>query len=392
MENPNETFRLIAKTVSGLESVLAAELEALGAKNIELLTRAVAFDSDQKLMYQANYCLRTALRILKPIVQFSAKDEDSLYDQVSKLHWHTYFTLEQTFAIDAVVSGKYFNHSQYTALRVKDAIVDQFRDRFGARPSVDIANPDFRLGVHIANDQVSLLLDSSGDSLHKRGYRTMVDKAPINEVLAAGLILLSGWKADSHFVDAMCGSGTIPIEAAMYAMNIPAAYFRDRFGFMSWPDFDEKLWHQIKSDANDVIRDFDFEIIGSDRSAKAIDIARDNVRKAHLHKDIKLFRKPMEQMIPPAGGGILLINPPYGERLEEENLVALYQLIGDSLKKHFKGYQAWVISSDLQAIKMIGLKPSAKLIVYNGPLECRFMRFDVFEGSYKEKKARDNRD
>lgn len=389
LTNFQETFTLIAKTSSGLEQVLADELIGIGATDVSLMTRAISFTADKRMMYKANYCLRTALRILKPLTSFKAREEDQLYDQVRKIDWSLLLSTEQTFAIDAVVSGKYFTHSQYIALKTKDAIADQFRERFGKRPSVDTVAPHLRINLHISNDQCNLLLDSSGDSLHKRGYRIVVDKAPINEVLAAGLVLLTGWKGDSNFVDCMCGSGTIPIEAAMIAANIPAGYYREWFGFQHWVDFDEALWKEVMTEASDQIRDFDFEIIGSDRSAKAIDIARENVRKAHLHKDIQLFRKPMEQFVPPAGGGILVINPPYGERLEEENINALYTLIGNTLKHKFKGYKAWVISSDFFALKLIGLKPSKKIPVFNGPLDCRFVCFDIFDGSLKDKKTRE---
>ncbi len=380
------TFRLIAKTTSGLEDVLATELRQLGATKVEILQRAVSFESDKRLMYQANYRLRTALRILKPIAVFRVNNETQLYDQVQKISWPEYLTPEQTIAIDAVVSGKVFTHSHYVALKTKDAIVDQLRNKFGKRPSVDVVDPDLRLNVHIAVDQCTLSIDSSGTSLHKRGYRSAVDKAPINEVLAAGLIQLSGWKADSHFVDCMCGSGTIPIEAAMYAMKIPAGYFRKEFGFARWPDFDKRLWQDVVTEANDEINEFGFEIIGSDRSNKAIDIARQNTRQAHLHKDIKLFRKPMDEIEPPTEGGVVIINPPYGERLEEKDLVALYKHIGDTFKKNFQGYKAWVISSDIPLLKQVGLKPSHKIKVYNGPLECRFVCFDIFGGSYRNMK------
>lgn len=387
LESVQETFSLIAKTSSGLESVLAEELALLGAEGIEELTRAVSFTADTRLMYKANYHLRTALRILKPLIQFRAKDEDKLYDHVRQFDWSQLLSVDKTFAIDAVVSGKYFTHSQYIALKTKDAIADQFRDRFGKRPSVNVANPDLRINLHIQGDICNLLLDSSGESLHKRGYRVVVDKAPVNEVLAAGLVLLSGWRGETHFVDSMCGSGTIPIEAAMIAGNIPGGYYRDWFGFQRWADFDKELWNSILEEASDQMRDIEVEIIGSDRSAKAIDIARENVRKARLHKDIQLFRKPMEQFLPPVSDGVLLINPPYGERLEEENINQLYTLIGNTLKHKYKGYKAWVISSDFHALKLIGLKPSRKIPVFNGPLDCRFVCFDIFEGSLKDKKA-----
>lgn len=390
MKNTAETFPLIAKTVSGLEEVLADELHNLGAQNIEILHRAVGFEGDKELLYKANYCVRTALRILKPIGEFSARDEDSLYKGIQKTNWETYFGLDQTFAIDAVVSGNVFNHSQYAALKVKDAIVDQFRDKLGSRPSVNTYNPDFRLNVHIVNERVELSIDSSGESLHKRGYRKMVDKAPINEVLAAGLIQLTGWKGDCNFVDCMCGSGTIPIEAAMVAMKIPAGYYRSHFGFMSWYDYDRDLWQKVKQEADEQICEFDFQILGSDHSYKATEIAKGNVLNAKLHRDIQIVKKNMEVVIPPDGGGILLINPPYGERLEEEDITALYKSIGDTLKKNFKGFKAWVISSDIATLKLIGLKPSKKITVFNGPLECRFVCFDIFDGSYKDKKTKEN--
>jgi putative N6-adenine-specific DNA methylase len=389
LKKETANFRLIAKTLSGLENVLSDELLSLGAQNVEPITRAVAFDADEKLLYKANYCLRTALRILKPLTSFTAPDEKQLYDGIYKIHWQEHLDVQKTFAIDAVVSGDRFTHSQYVAYKTKDAIVDQFRDRFGARPSIDNEDPGLRINVHINNDQVNVSFDSSGESLHKRGYRDIVDKAPINEVLAAGLILLSGWKADSHFVDSMCGSGTIPIEAAMIAMKIPAGYFRKDYGFMKWKGFDETLWKEVVRETDDMMTDFDFRIIGSDRSARAIEIAKQNLQNAHLHKDIRLVKKHMEEFTPPEAPGILIINPPYGERLEEHDIKALYSSIGDSLKRNFKGYQAWVISSDFYALKHIGLKPSKKLVVFNGPLECRYVCYDIFAGSHKDMKRRE---
>jgi putative N6-adenine-specific DNA methylase len=251
---------------------------------------------------------------------------------------------------------------------------------------VDTQNPYLRINLHISNDQVNLSFNTSGDSLHKRGYREIVDKAPINEVLAAGLIKLSGWKADSHFVDSMCGSATIPIEAAMMGMNIPAGYYRKSYGFMNWTDFEPELWKAVMNEADGMICEFDHEIIGSDRSLKAIEIARQNVRKAHLHKDIRIIRKNMEEFAPPQPSGFLIINPPYGERLEEKDIKALYSSIGDSLKRNFSGYRAWIISSDFYALKHVGLKSAKKLTVYNGPLECRFVCYDIFAGSHKEMK------
>ncbi|MBQ2187894.1 MAG: methyltransferase [Bacteroidales bacterium] len=385
-----DTFKMVAKTMAGLEGVLAEELTAMGAQNVEILYRAVSFEGDKWLMYKANYCCRTALRILKPVASFVARNELALYNNIFKIKWHEIFNINETFAIDAVVSGNYFTHSQYAALKVKDAIADEFREHFGARPSVDVEDPDLRINVHIENEKVTLSFDSSGESLHKRGYRKVVDKAPMSEVLAAGLIKLTGWKCDCNFVDCMCGSGTIPIEAAMLAMGIPAGFFRKKWGFMTWHDFNPELWQHVMMDAGAEMEEFDYEILASDHSAKAVEIARANIENAHLQYDIKLSKQDMFTMVPPEGGGIMIINPPYGERLEEKDLINLYKGIGDALKKNFKGFEAWIISSNKDVMKLIGLKPSKKIDVYNGPLECKFEKFEIFEGSYKDKKIRES--
>ena len=381
---------MVAKTMAGLENVLAEELTSLGAENVQVLNRAVSFEGDKAMMYRANYCCRTALRILKPIMSFVARNELALYNNIFKIKWHEIFNINETFAIDAVTSGNYFTHSQYAALKVKDAIADEFREHFGARPSVDVENPDLRINVHIENEKVTLSFDSSGDSLHKRGYRKAVDKAPMSEVLAAGLIKLTGWKCDCNFVDCMCGSGTIPIEAAMMALGIPAGFFRKKWGFMTWHDFDKELWQNVVLDAGATMEEFEYEILASDHSAKAVEIAKANITNAHLQYDIKLSKQDMFTMVPPEGGGIMIINPPYGERLEEKDLINLYKGIGDALKKNFKGFEAWIISSNKDALKLIGLKPSKKIDIYNGPLECKFEKFEIFEGSYKDKKIREN--
>jgi Predicted N6-adenine-specific DNA methylase len=376
--------------MAGLEGVLAEELTAMGAQNVEPLYRAVSFEGDKQLMYKANYCCRTALRILKPITSFVARNELALYNNIFKIQWHEIFNINETFAIDAVTSGNYFTHSQYAALKVKDAIADEFREHFGARPSVDVEDPDLRINVHIENEKVTVSFDSSGESLHKRGYRKNVDKAPMNEVLAAGLIKLTGWKCDSNFVDCMCGSGTLPIEAAMLAMGLPAGFFRKKWGFMTWHDFDAELWQRVMREAGAEMEEFDYEILASDHSAKAVEIAKANIENAHLQYDIKLSKQDMFDVVPPKGGGIMIINPPYGERLEEKDIINLYRGIGDALKKNFKGFEAWIISSNKDALKLIGLKPSKKIDVYNGPLECKFEKFEIFEGSYKDKKIKEN--
>lgn len=377
---------LTAKTFSGMEDILASELEALGAKEVSTGKRVVFFRGDKSIIYKANYQCRTALRILKPIGVFTVRDEKELYDKVQNIDWTSIFTLRQTFVISASVFNSKMTHSQYVAQKAKDAIVDQFRDKFGRRPNVEKENPTFTIDIHISGSECTISLDSSGASLHKRGYRTEVDKAPLNEALAAGLIQLSGWDKTGDFMDPMCGSGTLPIEAALYAMNIPAGYYRKHFAFQNWSDFDETLWNQVKQEADEQIIEHDFPIYGSDQSYKAFRIAQANVRSAQLHKDITVINKPFEKMNPESGSGILLFNPPYGERLKENDIISLYKHIGDVLKTKFKGYEAWIITSNLDAAKFIGLKPSKKIILYNGPLESRFLKFELYAGSKKASK------
>jgi Predicted N6-adenine-specific DNA methylase len=381
-----ENYQLVVKTAAGLEPALAEELRNLGANYVHELNRAVSCQGDKALLYKINYCARTALKVLKPFTSFRARNEKQLYDKVQEIKWFDYLTTDQTFAIDAVVNGRFFTHSQYASLKMKDAIVDQFREVYGKRPNVNTLNPDLRINLHISEDKITISFDSSGESLHKRGYRKMVDKAPMNEVLAAGLIQLSGWKANCNFIDCMCGSGTLPIEAAMFAMNIPAGYYRSSFGFMKWADFDKDLWLKVKQEADDQIKEFDHEIWASDRSPKAVAIAKGNITNAHLQHDIHLQKRSMESFTPPEGGGIVIINPPYGDRLEEDDIDAVYKSIGDTLKHNFAGFQVWLITDDAFALKQIGLKPSKKIPVFNGPLECRFVRFDIFDGSYKDMK------
>ncbi|MBQ5957742.1 MAG: RNA methyltransferase [Bacteroidales bacterium] len=384
MEN---NYQLITKTVAGLEDVLAAEIRNLGAKNVKVMHRAVICEGNKEMMYRLNYNVRTGLKVLKPFKTFFAKNPDELYKKVQEIQWWELLRTDQTFCVDAVTSGRFFTHSQYAALKTKDAIVDQFRDVMGPRPSINTLNPDLRINLHIREDKVQILFDSSNESLHHRGYRKQVDKAPMNEVLAAGLIQLSGWKADCNFLDCMCGSGTLPIEAAMYAMKIPAGYYRKQWGFMKWDDWDPELWKRIKDEADSQIVEFEHEIWASDRSPKAVAIAEGNINNAHLQHDIHLMKKNMEDLTPPEEGGIVIINPPYGDRLEEDDIDQVYENIGNTLKHNFQGYQCWLITDDAVALKHVGLKPSAKIPVWNGPLECRFVRFDIFGGSLREWKT-----
>lgn len=373
----------LAKTLAGLEEVLARELTALGAQEVLPLKRAVQFSGDQRLLYRANYELRTALRIFQPIAQFRARHENELYRQVYDINWPTILQLQDTFAIDAVTNSDIFRHSKYAALKAKDAIADRFRSQTGRRPDVDPKNPVKRLNLHIYQDQCTLSLDSSGDSLHKRGYRAEALDAPINEVLAAGIILLTGWQADRHFIDPMCGSGTLLLEAAMIAHNIPPQWKRRNFGFLRWADFDAGLWMQVKRAAKANIKTFDHLLWGADNDLRAISLTRSNAAAAGLEQYLSLQAAEFDQLQPPAAPGIVVMNPPYDERMQVDDINQLYKTIGDKLKTSFAGYEAWIISANADAVKHIGLKSSKKYTLYNGPLECKLLRFDMYEGSKK---------
>ena len=376
-----QTF--IVKTISGLEEVLAAEIVELGGANVQILKRAVSFEGDKRMLYKANYCLRTAQRILMPIFSFQMADEDDLYSQINAYPWENHLSLLKTLAVDAVSTDSELTHTHYIALLTKDAIVDRFRTlNNGRRPDVDTENPHLRINMHINGSICDVSIDSSGASLHKRGYRVSNAEAPMSEVLAAGLIMLSGWKRDCHFIDPMCGSGTLVIEAAMYANNYPAGMYRKEFGFMHWPDFDQDLWKEVTTEAMDKQTEFEYQIIGSDISPKNLASARSNLKSARLHKDVTLKVSSFSALQPPPGDpGIILINPPYGERIRLNDIIGLYKSIGNTLKQEFSGYQAWIISSDQRALSFIGLRPSARIPVFNGQLECRFEHFDLYKGS-----------
>ncbi|MGF1585886.1 MAG: class I SAM-dependent RNA methyltransferase [Bacteroidales bacterium] len=388
MEQKNknrERFEMVAKTFRGLESLLAGELEAIGGGNIRTGFRVVYFDGDIEVMYRANFQVRTALRILKPFYEFRAKNDEELYNGAYSFDWSGLLTENSTFAVNGVVSSPYFNHSKFIALRVKDAIADQFRAKTGKRPDVDTENPDVRINLHVSSDRCTLLLDSSGDSLHKRGYRTTTVEAPINEVLAAGMIMLSGWDRESAFIDPMCGSGTIPIEAAMMAYNIPPGIYRKQFAFEKWPDFDKDLFNNIYNEEYPEPKVIP-EIVGSDMSPQAVAMAKTNAKNAFMGKKIDFKVSAFEEMLPPANGGMLITNPPYGERLKQENIKAFHMIMGDYLKKNFTGYTAWILSSNIEALKFTGLRPEQKIVLYNGPLECRFVKFSIYKGTKKTHK------
>lgn len=379
----NQEFELIAKTFQGLEEILAQELTELGAGNIQIGRRMVSFTGDKIMMYRANFNLRTAIRVLKPIKHFQATNADEVYNAVKAIAWENYMDNTTSFSVDAVVFSEVFRHSKFVAYKVKDAIVDYFREKTGSRPSVRINNPDLALNIHIAEDQCTLSLDSSGESLHRRGYRQEQVEAPLNEVLAAGMILMTGWRGECDLIDPMCGSGTIPIEAALIARNIAPGVFRKEFAFEKWKDFDKELLDSIYNDDSQE-REFTHKIYGYDNNPKANEIATHNVKAAGLTKDIVLKVQAFQQFEQPKEKSLIIMNPPYGERISSDDLLGLYQMIGERLKHAFTGNDAWILSYRDECFDQIGLKASVKIPLFNGALECQFRKYQLFDGKYRE--------
>ena len=374
-----QEFELIAKTFMGLEQVLAKELTDLGANNVQIGRRMVAFTGNKETMYRANFQLHTAIRILKPIAHFKARSAEDMYDEVRKIEWSQYIQEGKTFSVDSVVYSEEFTNSRFVTYKVKDAIVDQFRERTGTRPNISVSNPDIRLNIHIAEDNATLSLDSSGESLHRRGYRQESVEAPLNEVLAAGMILMTGWKGETDFIDPMCGSGTLPIEAALIAHNISPGVFRKEFAFEKWADFDQELFDMIYNDDSQE-REFKHHIFGYDTDMKAVNTARMNVAAAGLSRDITIEQQDFKAFSQPKEKSIIVMNPPYGERISTPNLLGTYKMIGERLKHQFMGNEAWILSYREECFRQIGLKPSIKIPVYNGSLECEFRRYQLFDG------------
>jgi putative N6-adenine-specific DNA methylase len=378
-------FEMVAKTLFGFEDLLANELKNLGALNIQKGMRMVSFEGDNGFMYKANLGLRTAIKILKPIHHFEVKNEDDLYQGIYKMDWLRFMNENQTLAIDATVFSDYFNHSKYVSLKCKDAIVDQFRFRKGTRPNVDIESPDLRINIHIHQDECTVSLDTSGTSLHQRGYKTATNIAPINEVLAAGLLLLSGWDGQSDFLDPMCGSGTILIEAAMIACNIPANINRPEFAFQRWGDWDENLFETIKTALLKRTREFHHHIQGYDTSIAAIRKAQQNILNAGLEEYITVSLQNFFKSEKESEDKLhILFNPPYDERISIQT-EDFYAKIGDTLKQFYAGTNAWFITGNLEALKYVGLRPSAKIKVFNGSLDARLVKYEMYDGSKKRK-------
>jgi len=380
-------FRMIAKTLFGLEDLLEQELRELGASSIEKGVRSVAFEGDNGFMYKANLCCRTAIKILKPIAHFNVFREEDLYNKINAMAWEEFMDVDGSIAIDATVFSKTFTHSQYVALKTKDAIVDRFRDKFGRRPNVDLEHPTLRVNIHIDRNICTVSLDSSGQSLHKRGYKLHQTLAPINEVLAAGIIMLSGWKGQCDFLDPMCGSGTFLAEAAMIACNIPPNLNREEFGFETWRDFDPDLYELIEASAMKRIKDFHFKIYGYDLDTVAVKKAKENLKNANLEefvsieiKDFFKSEKTNERYL------YVVFNPPYDERLSVQNIEEFYGQIGTTLKHGYPGSQAWMITSNMDALKCVGLRPSKKIKLFNGKLESKLVQYELYQGSKKASK------
>lgn len=375
-------FRMIAKTIYGTEDLLAKELTDIGALDVKPLNRSVEFSGDKRLMYEANLWCRTATRILKPIHSFEVADENELYRAAMRIDWGEYIGLSQTFAIDAVIVDSKFTNSLYVAQKTKDAIADQFRSKTGQRPSVDVKDPDILINVYIYQDQCTLAIDSSGDPLFKRGYRRKTGEAPLSEVLAAGIVLRSEWDRNSSFVDAMCGSGTIAIEAAMLARNIPPGLIRKKFGFMNWSNYDSDLFRSIRDNAHKaIIPKLEFQIVGSDIDSRMIREASENANQAGVGNDVIFKQSDIADLIPPPPPGVAIVNPPYGDRLSVANIQSSYHAIGDAFKKNFTNYDAFVFTGNAAAAKHIGLRTSRRIQMYNGPIECRLLKFEMYRGS-----------
>lgn len=380
-----ENFKMIAKTFFGFEEILAKELQQLGAQDVEIGTRAVTFKGDKGFMYKANLSLRTALKILKPIYYFKATNDQNLYKGIQGIDWSKYLNENQTFVIDTTIHSDNFKHSQFVSQKAKDAIVDQFREKSGQRPSVEKDHPDLRINIHIDRDQVSVALDTSGVSLHQRGYKTATNIAPINEVLAAGMLLLAGWEGKSDFLDPMCGSGTILAEAAMIACNIPANINRKEFAFEKWSDWDNDLFDQIIDALMKRTREFHYTITGYDKAPSAVQKAKDNIQNANLDDYITISQADFFETKKENSGPLQIVfNPPYGERLNIE-LERFYREIGDTLKNNYSNTNAWFITANLEALKFVGLRPSRKIKLFNGSLEARLVKYEMYEGSKKGK-------
>jgi putative N6-adenine-specific DNA methylase len=378
--------KYFAKTLAGMERLLKDELIELGASDLSVLRRGIEFGADMPTLFRICLCSRFAIRVLRPVLWFEADNTDALYEEAKKWEWGSVMDPSATFAVDVTVHSEYFTHSQFATLRLKDAIVDHFRTASGIRPNVDRENPDVRIHLHISERQVTISLDASGRPLARRGYRSTGAKAPLSEVLAAGLLAKAGWKPGIPLYDPMCGSGTFTVEAALWADGYPIQWHRRKFAFMDWRGFDEEVWWDVRDDLKAERQLKESIIYTSDKDFGAVSQTRAALSNMELDGRAELGRSDFFKLVPRTESGIVVINPPYGERLQVEDLDAMYASIGDRLKTYWPGFTAWIISSDFEALKRVGLKHSSRETMYNGPLECRWVGFELYEGS-QEKKA-----
>ncbi|MEM0516721.1 MULTISPECIES: THUMP domain-containing class I SAM-dependent RNA methyltransferase [Aequorivita] len=382
-----QNFKMVAKTLFGMEELLAQELRQLGASSVEIGVRNVSFEGDTGFMYKANLCCRTAIKILKPISAFNIFTDEDLYKKIYEMPWENYMDVKGSLAVNATVFSEVFTHSQYISLKTKDAIVDRFRDREGIRPDVDLDHPTLRINIHIDRNICTVSLDSSGESLHKRGYKVESTLAPINEVLAAGVLMLAGWQGQCNFLDPMCGGGTMLTEAAMIACNIPPNLNRDEFGFETWPDFDVDLYEKIEEAALKKVRDFPHKIYGYDSDPVAVHKSKENVKSANLQDFIEVKKQDFFESEKEGDKALYMVfNPPYDERISVKDVEEFYSAIGNTLKRNYPGTQAWMITSNLEALKYVGLRPSRKIKLFNGKLEAKLVRYEMYEGSRKASK------
>lgn len=376
-------FEIKVTTFFGLEEVLAQELKKLGGKEVNVFKRGVSAVGDLGFLYKCNLNLHTALKVLIPLCRFEAANESQLYDAVKSVPWEQFINDNDTLMVESVTNSETFSHNLFVSQKVKDGIVDRFREKFGKRPSVDLIHPRFKLYVHIFRQSVSIHLDSSGEPLFKRGYRVDKGEAPMKESLAAGLVKLSGWEPHQLLIDGMCGSGTIAIEAALWASGIPPGYFRDAFVFKQWKNFDDNLYDTILHSAVEKISSREVEILATDIDEAMLRKAQGNVKRAKVDDSVKVLQQSFFDIKPSRSSGVIILNPPYGERMPVQEIERMAREIGDKLKKDFKGFTAWIITSSPETIKSIGLRPTRKIQIFNGPLDCRFLRYEMYEGSKK---------
>ncbi len=375
----NKTYQFTAKTFHGLEKILASELKKTGASEIQILKRAVSFKGNLEVMYRTNYEVRTALTVLQKITEFKANSSDELYETVKNTDWDKYLDLNETFSIDKTIHSNIHKHSQFAALKTKDAIADYYTEKYDKRPSVNIKNPDKKINLHINGNKCTLSVDTSGEALFKRGYRTATGPAPLNEVLAAGIVMLTDYKGIDYFYDPMCGSGTILIEAARIFMNIPPAFSRKQFAFQKFKNYDYQLWNKVKREADKKInKDINIKIIGTDIDEELVKIASKNISEAYLRKHISILKKDFINTKIENKKGLIVTNPPYDERIKSLNINLLYKETGDTLKNGYKNWSGYIFSGNSDAVKNIGLKPSQKFQLFNGKIECRLLKYDLY--------------